>query len=450
MKNILNFFLKVEKLKKTPRTGWVLMEVENPETIAEHTFRMIVSAWLLGRKKNLNIERVIKYALAHDLCEVYAGDKTPFFYYSKLPRDAIERKKRLMKWPRLSKEEKIKRGKKKFEQEQKSLSQLIKLLGPDLKKEIYSCWLDFEKRLSREGKFVKQVDRIETLIQAIEYFGTKEEAGGTSWWEGTEEVVDDPLLLDFLRVLQNKFYGSKKKMESGADSEKLAKELEDILDFLLAIGKLKKMPRKLWASLGVQNPETVAGHAFSVVLMGWVFGKEKKMLNMEKLLKMAMCHEIPAVYTGDLITPYSRALPETKEERRKVFEKWPRLSKKEKVEKFLRDFEREKAVLRQLTQKLPKFLREEMIQLFEEYKMTSTPEARFINQINVLAVLFQALQYQKEDKSVPIDFLWEWAFEKCDNTTCFDFMEELKRKFYRRHFFARVIRFLIFRGKNNT
>ncbi len=90
-----------------------------------------------------------------------------------------------------------------------------------------------------------------------------------------------------------------------------------------------------------------------------------------------------------------------------------------------------------------------MVQLFEEYKTTSTPEARFLNQLNVLSVLLQGLQYQKEDKDLPVDFLWEWVFEKCDNAACFDFMETMKKKFYGRHFFYKVLRLLIPKRKSN-
>jgi putative hydrolase of HD superfamily len=422
MKNILNFFLETTKLKTVSRTGWVLMKVKNPETIAEHTFRMAIGAWLLGEERNLNVGRVLKTALCHDLCEVYAGDKTPFFYYSQLPQDELERKKILMKWPRLSKKEKEKRGKRKFKEEKKSILKLTKPLDSELKEEICSTWLDFEKRISKEGKFVKQVDRIETLIQAIEYFGAKEEIGGTSWWEGTEEIVDDPFLLEFLKTIQKKFYGH----VHGIYKEK--KELENILDFLLKIGKLKKMPRTLWQQLDVTEPETVAGHTFTLTLMTWVFSRKTKTLNMEKLLKMALCHELPAVYTGDLITPYGVS-PKNRKKRREIFKKWPRLSKKEKEKKFLQDYKKEKLALEKLAKKLSPVLRKEMIQLFEEYKTTSSPEARLLNQLNVLAVLFKGLQYQQEDKDLPIGFLWEWAFEKCDNSICFDFIEELKEAF---------------------
>lgn len=425
MKNLLEFFLEVEKLKTIPRTGWVLMEVENPETITEHTFRMAMLAWLLGRKKNLSIRNIIKSALAHDLCEVYAGDKTPFFYYSNLPKDKIERKKRLMKWPRLSYKEKRKKGRKKTEEERKSLQKLIKDLKPDIKQEIFSFWFDFEKRRSKEGSFVKQVDRIETLIQAIEYFGAKEVTGGTSWWEGTEEIVEDPLLLKFLKVIQKKFYGSI------PGKYQQDQELENILDFIVEIGKLKSLPRTIWVSMGVENPETVASHTFAVALKAYVLGKMEENLNMKKLLKMALCHELPSVYTGDLITPYSKTRTEDKKGDREIFQKWPRLSKKEKQQKFFQDYEKEKKALEKLTCKLPPYLRREIIQLFEEYKNSSTPESRFLNQVNVCAVLLQALQYKKGDRSLPIDWLWEWALEKCESPVSLEFMEGLKQKFYK-------------------
>ena len=52
---------------------------EEVESTAEHTYRMTLMAWILaGEKGDLDICRVIKIALVHDLCEVYAGDLTPY------------------------------------------------------------------------------------------------------------------------------------------------------------------------------------------------------------------------------------------------------------------------------------------------------------------------------------------------------------------------------------
>ena len=425
MRNIINFLIEISKLKETPRTGWVLMKVKNPETIAEHIFRVALTGWLLGKKKNLNIKKIIKLALSHDLPEVYAGDVTPFFYWDILDREKKEEEEILLKGVRLSKKEKEERGKIKSEKERKSLLKLIKYLQPELGREIFSSWLDYEKRITKEGKFLKQVDRIETLLQSVEYFGVSEKKGGTSWWEGTEEIVEDPLLLEFLGVIQKKFYLRVIK------NYKINKELENILDFLLQIGKLKRMPRKGWVIRGVKNPETIGGCIFMLALTAWIFAIEKKpQLNMEKLLKMVLCHELGKVYASDE-TPYNAALcNKTKKERREILKKWIRFSKKEKMEIFFENYIKEKKALKKLVLRLPPDLKKEIIQLWDEFKNVSTPEAHFLNQLHILANLFQALQYWKKDKRFPMGAFWEWAFEVANSQMSFEFIEELKKKFY--------------------
>jgi len=437
MKNLLKFFLETEKLKQMPRTGWVLRNIKNPETVAEHTFGLTIISGLLAKKRSLNVKRAILIALFHDLCEVFAGDITPFLYYPHLPKNREGRKKILMKWARLSQKAKQKLGKIKFKKEKEGCLKLIKFLKPDLGKKLLSLWINYEKGTSREGKFVNQLNRIETLIQSIEYFGIEDKVAGTNWWEWTEEIAEDPLLLDFLKVIQKRFYG---KM---VGEYKKDKELENILDFILKINKLKKMPRTTWVSMGIKNPETVAGHTFTTTLMTWVFGIERKDIDLEKSLKMALCHEFPSVYTGDLITPF--ILPKEEKEKRKVFERWPRLGKKEKEKIFFEDYQKEKKAIEKLTQKLEQNLKKEIFGLWDEYKMNLTPEARFVNQINVLAVLLEALLYQKKDKNLPIGWIWEWAFEKCECPIILKFLEELKEKFYQKSLIQRV--FLKFWGK---
>ncbi len=211
--------------------------------------------------------------------------------------------------------------------------------------------------------------------------------------------------------------------------KKTKTNFKNILDFIISAGTLKKMPRTIWSLMGVKDPEKISGHIFSLTLMAWALGKEDKSLNIEKLLKMALCHEMAAVRTSDLVTGY-RKIPKDEQKRKKIFEKWPRLFQKEKQKKFKQDYKKEKAALKKLTKNLNQPLREEMLKLFDEYKTLSSPEARFLNQLNVLVVLLEGIQYEKEDPSISIDFLWEWTYEKCDNSLCLDFIEELKKKFY--------------------
>src|SRR4030042_5353887 len=140
MENSLNFLIEVNKLKEIPRTGWVSRGVKNPETIADHTFRIAFAAWLLSCGKKLNAKRMLKIAISHDLCEIYAGDNTPFFYYQNLDKKKIKNKEVFLKWVRLSRREKEKRSRHKFNIEKKSMLRLVASLRPGIKNEIFSAW----------------------------------------------------------------------------------------------------------------------------------------------------------------------------------------------------------------------------------------------------------------------------------------------------------------------
>jgi putative hydrolase of HD superfamily len=206
MKGFLDFFNEVGKLKGMPRRGWVIREIKNPESIAEHTFRVALMAWLLADKKKtkMNIEKLIKMALIHDLCEVYAGDTTP--YDSILPKDKKKRREIMKTWPRFSKIEREKLTKDKFNKEKKALIQIIEKLPIELKKEIKSLWLDYEKGLSREGRFFKQADRMESFLQATEYWHKYKKPMQKPIWLWARELFDEPLILELIEEINEKFY----------------------------------------------------------------------------------------------------------------------------------------------------------------------------------------------------------------------------------------------------
>ena len=79
-------------------------------------------------------------------------------------------------------------------------------LPSGLKKEIRNLWADYEKGLTREGRFVRQVDRVENLLQALEYWKKDKSFTIGPWWVQIEELVDDPILLKFLKNLEKKFH----------------------------------------------------------------------------------------------------------------------------------------------------------------------------------------------------------------------------------------------------
>ena len=203
MKEILNFFIEVGKLKRKFRKGWLIHGIKNSESTAEHIFRMTIIAWVLGKNKKLNMEKVIKIALIHDLCEVYAPDMTP--YDPLLPKDRKKAMEILKKWPKFTPSLKIKKYKNKYKIELFALKRLVSRLPLHLGKEILNLWFEFEKGLSKEGRFVKQVDKAENLLQGLEYWKKHGKIQHKLWMRWAKEILDDPVLIEFMRTLEEKF-----------------------------------------------------------------------------------------------------------------------------------------------------------------------------------------------------------------------------------------------------
>jgi len=94
---------------------------------------------------------------------------------------------------------------KKRNTEWQAIVKLTSHLPKNLQEEIINLWVDFEEGLSKEGRFVAQVDKIANLVQAIEYFKRDKKFPIMPWWIEIKERVDDPLLLKFVDELDRYF-----------------------------------------------------------------------------------------------------------------------------------------------------------------------------------------------------------------------------------------------------
>uniref|UniRef100_A0A9I9CIF9 5'-deoxynucleotidase n=1 Tax=Cucumis melo TaxID=3656 RepID=A0A9I9CIF9_CUCME len=127
----------------TKRTGWVQRRVKDPESIADHMYRMGIMALISSDIPGVNRDKCIKMAIVHDIAEAIVGDITPY--------DGI------------SKSEKLRR-------EQEALDHMCKLLGGGSRaQEISELWMDYENNSSPEAKIVKDLDKVEMILQALEY-----------------------------------------------------------------------------------------------------------------------------------------------------------------------------------------------------------------------------------------------------------------------------------------
>lgn len=428
MKKFINFFINIGKLKGKERRGWRIHQIKEAESTASHIFRMTILSWLLAKKEKLNIEKVLKMALIHDLCEVFTEDETP--YDPLLPKEVdskesqIKIKEALKKWPEFSLEQKREKEEKKFKREYKAFLKLIGDLPSDLKEELENLWLDFEKRSSPEGRFVRQADKAENLLQGLEYWKEQGKIQKDLWIRWAKEIFDLPVFVEFIEAIERRFlkrdiFGKIRKKE----------KMDKILDFLIEVGKLKRMPKKGLVLIGMKNPRTVGDHIFHATIMGWFLAKERKMnFNIEQIIKIALVHDICEVYAGD-ITPYDKILPKDEEKWPELFDKWPRFSSLEKRKNYLEKYKREKTSLVKLISKLPSKRKNEFLSLWLDFEERLTKEGRFFKQVDRLATLLQALEFARETKKPPFKSWWIGSKEKVDDPLLIKFMEELGRQF---------------------
>ncbi|XP_019432423.1 PREDICTED: HD domain-containing protein 2-like [Lupinus angustifolius] len=139
----IDFLSICHRLKTTKRTGWVRKEVEDSESIADHMYRMGLMALIAADIPGVDRNKCVKMAIVHDIAEAIVGDITP--------SDGI------------SKAEKSRR-------EQEALDHMCKVLGGGSRaKEIADLWVEYESNSSQEAKFVKDLDKVEMILQALEY-----------------------------------------------------------------------------------------------------------------------------------------------------------------------------------------------------------------------------------------------------------------------------------------
>jgi len=200
MENIFNFLIDIGKLKNIERRGVTFYGIDCPDSALDHSFRVAIMVWILGKDKDINLGRAIKMALIHDVCKVYSGDITP--YDNILPSDLKKRREVTGKWRRLSKKDKEKFSLKKFKQEKRALVKLIANLPHFIKKEILDLWLEYNQLLTPEAKFVNQVDVLENLLEAFECFKQDKNFPTKPWWQHAEEVIEDKTLLGFLKEVE--------------------------------------------------------------------------------------------------------------------------------------------------------------------------------------------------------------------------------------------------------
>jgi len=162
------------KLKDVKRQGWLDREVPDPQSIAEQSFQSIAIAMLLSDRYNLDFERMARMLILQDIATSIAGDLTP---YDKL---YFER-------DRLHKE---------------ALEKFINHLPLDQARKYKDLWEEYYTKESLEAQITKDVLKIETAMQALEYEleGHKEME---VFWKDYEKQIQTKELRDMFEEMKN-------------------------------------------------------------------------------------------------------------------------------------------------------------------------------------------------------------------------------------------------------
>jgi len=169
---VINAFQSFLRLKALYRQGWLQRKVpeEKTESVADHSFGIAMLALLLCPPE-LDKQKVLEIALLHETGECIIGDLTP--------------------WDNFTEQEKS----------QMELEAVEKILGqlPDGKR-LIGLWKEFEFETSEEGKFVRQLDKLEMGLQAEVYekFGNND---AKALIESAHQKVTDEELRKYLAQL---------------------------------------------------------------------------------------------------------------------------------------------------------------------------------------------------------------------------------------------------------
>jgi 5'-deoxynucleotidase YfbR-like HD superfamily hydrolase len=174
-------------------------------------------------------------------------------------------------------------------------------------------------------------------------------------------------------------------------------DCEAFLTLFRNAGKLKDIKRAGWERKGIPDPESVADHSFRCTFMAMILS-DMFDVDSEKLLKMAILHDIAECVVGD-ITPHDD------------------ISTQEK-------FEKERVGILELFQNIPNT--QGQIDLWMEYESQQGSEARLVRDLDRLEMAMTALEYQTEFPDLDLGEFVISAEKGIENQKIKDLLKSLK------------------------
>lgn len=185
----LQFILEMDRLKSVQRRS-LLLDGSRRENSAEHSWHLGMLALTLAEYANepVDVNRVVKMVLLHDIVEIDAGDT---FLYDQQGNSS------------------------KAEREQQAAARIFGLLPAAQRDEFVALWREFEERQTADARFANALDRFIPLLHNYHNAGrpwrengiTRQRViemvrhiseGSTTLWEYAQELIDDAVEKGYL------------------------------------------------------------------------------------------------------------------------------------------------------------------------------------------------------------------------------------------------------------
>lgn len=187
----INFIVEIDKTKEIFRQTY-LSDGTRKENDAEHAWHFAIMAVLLAEYANelVDVLKVVKMALIHDLVEIDAGDT--YLYDTEGAKTKAER-------------------------EMKAANRIYHLLPEDQGKELFALWREFEERKTPEAKFAATLDRLQPIL-------LNDATDGKAW---LEHGISEEQILE-------------RNIHTKEGSEKIWTYMKKIFDKNIEKGKIKR------------------------------------------------------------------------------------------------------------------------------------------------------------------------------------------------------------------
>jgi len=137
----LQWIFEMGLLKRTPRSGWSLLGIRNPESVADHSFRCAAIGYILAHMEGADAHRVMVMTLFGDLHEARITDLHKMAQHY-VDADAAE---------------------------DRAFADQIEGLPAGIHGDLSGMRADYRAQESKESIIARDADILECLIQAKEY-----------------------------------------------------------------------------------------------------------------------------------------------------------------------------------------------------------------------------------------------------------------------------------------